>query len=337
MHKDRDRLPSLDPLKGFDAAARHLSFTQAAAELYLTQSAISRQIQTLEDQLGVKLFRREVRRLALTAEGEMLHGAVAAMLARLADVCAGLKAARRRPRVTISATVGFAALWLVPRLAAFQEREPDVDVRLCADNRLVDLEREDVDLAVRYIAPEPSPPNAALLFDEVVFPVASPALVAKLPATLRAEDMAKLTLLAFDNSVNMPWLSWEPWLRELGLAHAKPKAVMQFNHYDQMIRAAEDGRGIALGRGPLVAENIAAGRLQPLTDARRRIAARAYFLVRAAGALRPEVERFAAWLVEAAKAAAPLAEPVKTRQKNLRHQQRAAATDKTRAPRPQHR
>lgn len=301
MNADRRNLPSLDPLKGFDAAARHLSFTKAAAELFLTQSAISRQIQTLEEQLGVKLFRREVRRLALTPEGEVLARAVAEMLARLADVCAGLRTGRRRPRVTVSVTVGMAALWLVPRLAAFQELEPDLDVLISADNRKVDLEREGIDLALRYMSPEAPPPEATPLFDEVVFPVASPAVAAVLPAVLRPEDLAKTTLLDFDSGNHTPWLSWEPWLLGLGLADARPKAVLQFNQYDQMIRAAEDGRGIALARGPLVAQSIAEGRLQPLGDARQRVAARAYFLVREPQAVRPEVERFAAWLLDEAR------------------------------------
>lgn len=294
-------LPGLDPLKGFDAAARHLSFTKAAEELFLTQSAISRQIQTLEEQLGVKLFRREARRLSLTPEGEVLQRAVAETLARLAEVCAGLKAAQRRPRVNVSAAVGIASLWLVPRLAAFQEREPDVDVRLSADNRMVDLEREDIDLALRYIAPEAAPPGAALLFEEEVFPVAAPKLAARLPSPLRAEDLAKLTLLAYEDNGKAPWFSWEPWLVGLGLARARPKAVLQFNHYDQLIRAAEDGRGIAMGRGPLVAKLIAAGKLKPLGGPRRRVAARAYFLVRARRAARPEVDRFASWLLEEAR------------------------------------
>ncbi|MDK9723695.1 MAG: LysR substrate-binding domain-containing protein [Sterolibacteriaceae bacterium MAG5] len=302
MHENLRKLPSLDPLKGFDAAARHLSFTRAAAELFLTQSAVSRQIQTLEEQLGVALFRREVRRLSLTPEGEMLHRAVAEMLARLADVCAGLKAVQGKPRVTVSSSVGIAALWLVPRLASFQEIEPGVDVRLSADNRMVDLEREDFDLALRYVSPEAAPSGAVLLFDEVVFPVASPALAATLPAALGPEDIGRLTLLAFENGARTPWFAWEPWLQGHGLAQAKPKAVLQFNQYDQMIRAAEDGRGIALGRGPLVAQSIAAGRLQPLTEERQRVAARAYFLVRAPRTLRPEVERFADWLVAEARA-----------------------------------
>ena len=295
------RLPALDPLKGFDAAARHLSFTKAAAELFLTQSAVSRQIQTLEQQLGVRLFRREARRLALTAEGEVLQRAVADVLARLQDVCAGLRATQRRPRVNVSAAVGIASLWLVPRLAAFQELEPDVDVRLSADNRLVDLEREEIDLALRYAAPAEVAADAAFLFQEEVFPVAAPLIAATLPAALSAQDLAGITLLSFESGHKTPWLSWEPWLTGLGLGHCKPKAVLEFNQYDQLIRAAEDGRGLALGRGPLVAQAIAAGRLRPLGDTRQRVAARAYFLVRARTPPRPEVERFAAWLLAEAR------------------------------------
>jgi LysR family glycine cleavage system transcriptional activator len=301
MNKDLRRLPSLDPLKGFEAAARHLSFTRAATELFLTQSAISRQIQALEEQLGVKLFRREVRRLSLTPEGEVLQRAVADVLARLADVCAGLRATQRRPRVNVSAAVGIASLWLVPRLSAFQEIEPDVDVRLSADNRMVDLEREDIDLALRYIHPDAAPPGACLLFEEVVFPVAAPKLAARLPAVLRPADIANLTLLAFDNGHKAPWFSWEPWLAGLGLAQSRPKAVLEFNQYDQLIRAAEDGRGIALGRGPLVGQLIAEGKLSPLGKSRQRVASRAYFLVRAPRAVRPEVDHFAAWLLKEAK------------------------------------
>lgn len=301
MNKQTGRLPSLDPLKGFEAAARHLSFTKAANELFLTQSAVSRQIQTLEEQLGVKLFRRKTRRLSLTSEGEALYRATEEILSRLSDVCTELRAARRRPRVTISAAIGIAALWLVPRLAAFQEIEPEVDVRLSADNRLVDMQQEDIDLALRYGSPDKAPAGSTLLFEEEVFPVAAPELAARLPAELKPEDFATLTLLAFDNGEKTPWFAWDPWLAGLGLAHAKPKAVLQFNQYDQLIRAAADGRGIALGRGPLVASLITEGKLKLLGDTRLRIAARAYFLVRAAKAARPEVDRFAAWLLAEAR------------------------------------
>ncbi|MBK9445490.1 MAG: LysR family transcriptional regulator [Betaproteobacteria bacterium] len=295
------RLPPLDALKGFDAAARHLSFTRAAAEMNLTQSAISRQVQALEGHLGVSLFKREVRRLVLTPEGETLRRVAGEMLGRLADVCAGLRATQRRPQVNITAVVGIASLWLVPRLAVFQLAQPDVDVRISADNRVVDMTREGFDLGLRYLATADAPPNATLLFEEEMFPVAAPKLAATLPARVSVEDFSRIVLLAYDDDRNAPWLSWEPWLIGLGLAGARPKAVLRFNQYDQLIRAAEEGQGVALGRGPLVARSIAEGRLKPLAVRREKMPARAYYLVRNEGQARPEVDRFVAWLLEEAE------------------------------------
>jgi LysR family transcriptional regulator, glycine cleavage system transcriptional activator len=293
------RLPSLDALKGFDAAARHLSFTRAATELSLTQSAISRQVQTLEGQLGVRLFMRAVRKLSLTPEGERLYRAASQALADLAEVCAGLRAGQRRPRVTVSAAISIAALWLVPRLGGFQERHPEVDVRLSADNRTVDLLREEVDVALRYGPPDLMPPGALPLFDEVVFPIAAPAIARAFPPAPTAADLAAVTLLAYAGEPT-PGLDWAPWLVSLSLEKARPKALIQFNQYDQMIRAAADGQGIALGRGPLVRRLIDEGRLAPLMETRERVASRGYFLLRAAGAARPEVDAFVAWLLDEA-------------------------------------
>ena len=295
------RLPSLDPLKGFEAAARHLSFTRAAAELHLTQSASSRQIQTLEEQLGVRLFLREVRQLRLTAEGEALQRVVAETLGRLAEVCAGLRAVQRRPQINITAAVGIASLWLVPRLAAFQLAQPEVDVRIAADNRIVDMEREGFDVALRYLAASEAPADATLLFEEAVFPVAAPVLAASLPKRVSADDFSRIVLLAYDDDRAAPWFSWEPWLLGLGLSGARPKAILRFNQYDQLMRAAEEGQGVALGRGPLVARAIAEGRLKPLAVRREKMPARGYYLVQAGNSVRPEVERFVGWLQEEAE------------------------------------
>jgi DNA-binding transcriptional LysR family regulator len=302
MNSGYRALPPLDALKGFEAAARHLSFTRAAAELFLTQSAISRQIQALESHLGVRLFERQTRRLALTPEGERFQRVVTEALDRLTAACAELKSAQRRPRVTITAFVGIASLWLVPRLAAFQAVEPELDVLISADNRVADLEREGIDLALRMMPPERAPAGATLLFDEVIFPVASPAVAAQFPDGFKVEALPQHTLLAFDDAGKTPWLSWDFWLQAQGLAPVRPKAVLQFNQYDQLIRAAVDGRGIAIGRGALTTELIAQGLLVPLSEARQRVAARAYYLVRSTAAARPEVARFADWLVGEARA-----------------------------------
>lgn len=301
MNDFRRRLPSLDPLKGFEAAARHLSFTRAASELCLTQSAISRQIQTLEEQLGVRLFHRATRQLTLTAEGEALRRVVVEILDKLAETCGELRVAQRRARVTITAAVSIAALWLVPRLAGFQAQQPELDVLISADNRFVNLEREGIDLALRYDDPATVAADCIQLFEEEVFPVAAPSVAARLSSPLAAADLAGATLLVFADSGRVPWLSWEPWLAANRLAEVQPKAILQFNQYDQLIRAAEDGQGIALGRGPLIRQSLASGRLLALSEERQPMAARAYYLVRGPGSYRPEVEQFLAWLLAEAR------------------------------------
>src|SRR5262245_43491747 len=133
------RLPSLDLLRGFEAAARHLAFTRAAQELHITQASVSRQIKTIEEQLGVTLFRRLNRALLLTEEGQALARAVAAALAGITEAVARLPALAEDRPITVTTSVGFAALWLVPRLAKLRATHPDIDVRLAAANEIVDL------------------------------------------------------------------------------------------------------------------------------------------------------------------------------------------------------
>lgn len=306
------RLPTLDHLKGFVATARHLSFTRAGEELFLSQSAVSRQVQTLEAQLGAPLFVRSTRRLRLTPQGELLYRSASEMLARLGAVAQEIGAAGERPRVTVSATIGFAALWLVPRLSAFQDRQPEIGVRVSADNRRVDLEREEVDVAIRYAAPQSAPADGHRLFDEVLLPVASPGLAAALPAgpLLCAENLPALTLLAFDDGSDYPWLRWESWLAPLAADPARARGVLQFNHYDQAIAAALAGQGVAIGREPLIRAALAEGRLHPLGPRLQPPDGRAYYLLRAGSSRRPAVDRFVDWLREAATEPAAPIDPI---------------------------
>ena len=152
MHKTLRRLPSLDFLKGFEAAGRLLSFTRAADELFLTQSALSRQVQALEEALGAPLFVRRHRALALTPTGERFHREITEILRSLVLAADAARERTRDPGLTLSTTVSFASLWIIPRLSAFRARHPDVEVYVAADDRLVDLARGDVDVAVRYLA-----------------------------------------------------------------------------------------------------------------------------------------------------------------------------------------
>ena len=300
--KTAPRLPSLDLLKGFEAAARLLSFTQAGAELYLTQSAVSRQILELENQLGVQLFQRKHRALALTEAGQALYAAAAQVLATMRGVTDRLRAVRGRRTLAVTTTQSFASLWLIPRLAGFTRAHPEVDVRISAETRVLDLERDGLDLAIRHGPPSLAGPNAIRLFGERVFPVCSPTLMKDPRRPLREPaDLRRHVLLQYDDPDGRhPWMHWKTWLEIERLTDLRPAGNIVLSGYDQIIPAAIAGHGVALGRSPLVREAIAAGELVAPFK-RSADPARAYFavLARDAGG-RPEVAAFLAWLREEA-------------------------------------
>src|SRR5688572_20192793 len=163
MRRQRDLPASLDALRGFEAAARYLSFTKAGAELALSQSAVSRQVQALEEDLGVRLFQRRTRALALTEAGELYYREVSKALHQLREATAATRVASD-PVVRVTAPITFASLWLVPRLASFQARHEDVTVHVAADNTVRDLDRASLDIAVRYSTMEIAGAGAQLLF-----------------------------------------------------------------------------------------------------------------------------------------------------------------------------
>ena len=157
MQGKRFDLPPLDRLEVFEAAARNLSFTRAAAELNLTQSAVSRSIALLEERLGFALFERRHRALLLTEHGQTLYAAAVEALERLHDAVGRLRAAQAAPTLTVTTSLSFASLWLIPRLAGFTRTHPDVDVRIAASNEIQDLDRAGIDVAVRYTRAERAP------------------------------------------------------------------------------------------------------------------------------------------------------------------------------------
>jgi len=221
-------LPPLELLRSFEAAARTLSFTQAAGELSLTQSAVSRQIQQLEASLGVLLFERRHRALALTEAGRVLQRAVVDSLERLRDATARLRAVPPPRQVALTCTPGFATLWLIPRLARFTATRPQVDVRLSATLEVQDLERNRLDLAVRFVPIARG--TGPALFEESVMPLCAPALA----GTLRTPaDLARHTLLAIEmpNHAEAPTSDWEPWLQVMGLPELRMKNSLRFSQY----------------------------------------------------------------------------------------------------------
>ena len=293
---NRNALPPLDLLVGFESAARHLSFTKAGEELYLTQSAVSRQIKELEDQLGVVLFQRRHRALALTEAGHQFYAAAAQALSTMRAATDRLRAQTGRKALSVTTTHSFAALWLIPRLAGFTRDHPGVDVRITADTKVQDLERDGLDLALRHGAASLAGPNAIRLFGEKVFPVCSPKLLKKKPLAVPA-DLRNHVLLQYDDpDVRHPWLHWKTWLEVERIADLKPSGTLSFSGYEQIIPAAVAGHGVALGRSPLVKDLIADGELvAPFKS--QADPARAYFaIVSKTAAGRPEVAAFVEWL-----------------------------------------
>ena len=302
--KPAPRLPSLDLLKAFEAAARLLSFTKAGEELHLTQSAVSRQIQELEEQLGVSLFHRRHRALVLTGAGQQLFSAAAQVLATMRAVTDRLRADLGRRVLSVTTMASFAALWLVPRLAGFARDHPGVDVRIATEPRMQDLEREGLDVGIRYCTAADAGEQAVRLFGERVFPVCSPKLAADRKRPLREPaDLRHHVLLQYDDPEGYaPWLNWKSWLELVGLPDLRPAGSVLLSGYEHIIPAAVAGQGVALGRSPLVRELIAAGTLVapfPRTSE----SSRAYFVLASPNATgRPEVDDFVKWLrAEAAR------------------------------------
>ena len=258
----RRRPIALEQLRGFAAAARHLSFTDAAAELHLTQSSISRQVAALEEQLGLALFERRTRALRLTVAGERLQRAVRAALETLDDCVDDLRSDDRDDRVTVATFASFASLWLGPRLAAFQAQHPEVSVRIDASDRKVDLEAEGVDLAIRWGSLASPPPGALRLVEDEVTAALGPRLIADrgMPATPR--DLLALPLLEVDApAAVVADATWSGWFERAGVtgARVRPRAV--FSYVDQLVQAAIRGQGAIIGRLPYLWDLTAAGDL----------------------------------------------------------------------------
>lgn len=303
MAESHRKLPSLDLLKGFEAAARHLNFTKAAEELFLTQSAVSRQVQAVEERLGVRLFVRQRRGLALTQEGERLFQAVQGALRQVQDVVDSFVLRPTSDRVTLTCTMAFSSLWLIPRLGEFHRICPEVDVRISANDRVLNLERERLDVSVRYCSQREAPAGARWLFDEEVLPVCSPALIERTGKPLkRPQDLAHYVLLHLDDGdTPAPWLSWSSWFHLVGV-RVKPAGSLGFNYFDQIVRAALAGQGVALGRLPLTGDLLQDGSLIAPFGGRTRTE-RAYWLVRASASRgRLQVDRFCEWLLSEAQA-----------------------------------
>ncbi|MDZ7937319.1 MAG: LysR substrate-binding domain-containing protein [Rhodoferax sp.] len=297
----RTRPIAVGNLRALEAVARHLNFRAAAEEMWLTQSAVSRQIQALEDEVGVPLFLRHTRAVELTSAGNQLLRAAVPAMERLDSTVRQIRQSAGRKSVAISTWASFASMWLIPRLEAFQAEYPDIDIRVDATDSMVDLDTSDVDLAIRYTRPATAPAGSVRLFGEQLTPVASPWLLKSGGALRKPEDLARFALLEASDShrhQNLEWLTWRRWLQVQKLPKVEPKRWMYFNYAHQIVQAALAGQGVALARMPLVADSLANGSLvEVLSDTRIDTPMVYWLLVGPRSAARPEIQAFCDWLM----------------------------------------
>ncbi|MCK1395399.1 transcriptional regulator GcvA [Bradyrhizobium sp. 1] len=253
------RLPSLNGLRAFEAAARHLSFTLAASELNVTQTAISHQIRRLEEELGIRLFVRQNRALALTPEARDYLPGVRAAFNDLRLATDRLLRKDDDKVLTVSTLASLAAKWLLPRLTDFQEQHPGIDVRITTSTSLVDFQRDNVDAAIRYGRGQWPGLRADWLMADELFPVCSPSLLRGDKPLRQPEDLKGYPLLHTSNANSD---DWRLWLTAAGLpADIARQPGITFDMIFMTIQAAIDGIGVAMGRTSYVQDDIAKGRL----------------------------------------------------------------------------
>jgi LysR family transcriptional regulator, glycine cleavage system transcriptional activator len=288
----RQRLPPLNALRAFEAAARNESFTRAAAELFVTQGAISHQVKALESELGVRLFNREPQGLVLTEAGKDYLVAVRDGFDRIALGTERLLQRQNAGVLTVSTSPDFAAKWLVHRLGHFVEAHPEIDLRVSATLHHVDFSREEVDVAVRHGDGNWPGLDTARLSSEQLFPVCSPKLLSGRKRLSRPSDILKYPLIHMDSRAD-----WTKWLQNAGLDDAKVIHGPVLNRAAMVIDAAINGQGIALARTTLSAFDIINGRLvRPFKEALR--LSKTYWIVcpKATAAL-PKIQTFREWLL----------------------------------------
>lgn len=293
------RLPPLNAVRAFEAAARHLSFTRAAAELHVTPAAVSQQVKVLEDWCGAPLFRRLTRALALTEKGRAALPLLTEGFDRLAEGIERMRADLKSGLLTVSVPPSFGARWLLPRLGRFRAAHPAFDVRIDATDELANFVTDGVDVAVRYGVGDYPGLAVECLMAEVAFPVCSPALVAGDPPLRNPADLCHHTLL------HVQWKmedeaapSWRMWLLAAGVEGVDPERGPRFTVENMAVQAAIEGQGVALAGGTLVADDIRAGRLvRPFPPSEREATAFSYYLVHPPRHARnPKVQAFCAWM-----------------------------------------
>lgn len=287
-------LPSLEGLRYFEAAARHLSFTRAAGDLFLTQSAVSQKIQALEEQLGYPLFYRLPRGLRLTSNGERLYASVRQALTCLSETLHQIGDETLDGALKLRIMPSFATKWLLPRLAAFSERYPKIDLQIDADLALPDFKNDGVDITVTPIWVDNQRLDQQHLFDDLVYPVASPQLLARVKLE-SYEDLSHVQLLHDSMPQAAYSTNWDAFLARLGRYDLGLRGGSGYSRADLVLQAACAGQGVALGRHSLCAADLEAGLLvRPFADVIQD--GKVWLTCPREYSTRPRVQAFADWL-----------------------------------------
>ena len=301
------RLPSLDTLRVFAVAARHLSFTKAAEELHLTQSAVSHRVKSLETELGIALFHRLTRRIELTSAGQTLAHKVDQAVGEISRVITQLDQASAAERLTVTMLPSVASRWLMPRLTRFRALHSEIDVQVIADSRLLDLKSGSIDLAIRFGHGRYPGYAVTALMTDFVFPVCSPRLVAECGAVQTVDALLALPILIDSATEGDGSASdWRSWLDNIGRPDAVYRAGQRFSEAGLMIEAAILGLGVGLARASLVSDLVEKGTLVRPLPLETPTAFAYYLVALPETAELPKVMLFCDWLqAEAARGLLP--------------------------------
>jgi len=297
MHKS---MPPLNALRAFEAAARHLSLTKAAQELHVTAGALSHQIRGLEELLGVKLFERRVRSIALTPAGKLLYPGLQTGFTHIQEAVAGLDVTGDARVLVISTPPGFTAKWLAPRLYRFASAYPDIDVRVSSSFGYANFMTDGVDAAVRSLASETAPDPALTtekLVDVSFVPVCSPRLIETHGSFAQPDALKRVPLIHDDTLINRPSVpTWADWFKRAGVEGVDVARGLRFNSSDHALDAAGEGAGLLLAHDLLAYDDLRTGRLVIPIDLALRTGRAYYFVCPKSRSGRADVQAFRAWV-----------------------------------------
>lgn len=294
-----DRLPPLNALRAFEATARHLSFSKAADELFVTPPALSYQVRQLEEHLGQKLFERLNRAIALTPAGERLYPGIHTGLLAMGEAVSSLKAATPDNVLIVSTGPAFAAKWLAPRMYRFIEMHPEIELQIAASQRAINMGAEDADVALRFGYGDYPDLHVEPIFDDRVTPMCAPELVERGLET--PADLKNFTLLHDESMAHLDHApDWQEWLRRAGQFDVDASKGVRFNYADHGIDAAVEGAGVALARTSLAGRELKSGRLVAPFNIHLTTSAAFWFVCVPQDLEKPKVTAFREWLMKEA-------------------------------------